>query len=62
MLRVEFTTDGREIVDYAVVLLLALDGSTATTPTRHRPAMRSSALPTKGYPLFLLLATAAPRS
>ncbi len=30
MLRVEFTTDGREIIDYAVVLLLALDGSTET--------------------------------
>jgi hypothetical protein len=30
MLRVEFTTDGREINDYAVVLLLALDGSTET--------------------------------
>lgn len=30
MLRVEFTTGGREITDYAVVLLLALDGSTET--------------------------------
>jgi hypothetical protein len=30
LLRVEFTTDGREITDYAVVLLLALDGSTET--------------------------------
>jgi len=30
MLRVEFTTDGREIIDYAVVLLLALNGSTET--------------------------------
>lgn len=30
LLRVEFTTDGREITDYAVVLLLALDGSTKT--------------------------------
>lgn len=30
MLRVEFTTDGREIIDYAVVLLLAGDGSTET--------------------------------
>lgn len=30
MLRVEFTTDGREIINYAVVLLLALDGSTET--------------------------------
>ncbi|HEU5254247.1 MAG TPA: hypothetical protein VFU16_13080 [Solirubrobacterales bacterium] len=30
LLRVEFTTDGREIIDYAVVLLLALDGSTET--------------------------------
>ncbi len=30
MLRVEFTTDGREITDYAIVLLLALDGSTET--------------------------------
>lgn len=30
MLQVEFTTDGGEVIDYAVVLLLALDGSTAT--------------------------------
>jgi hypothetical protein len=30
MLRLEFTTGGREITDYAVVLLLALDGSTET--------------------------------
>jgi hypothetical protein len=30
MLRVEFTTDGRKIINYAVVLLLALDGSTET--------------------------------
>ncbi|HSK50563.1 MAG TPA: hypothetical protein VK889_08740 [Solirubrobacterales bacterium] len=30
LLRVEFTTDGREIADYAVVLLLALDESTET--------------------------------
>lgn len=30
MLRVEFTTNGRKITDYAVVLLLALDGSTET--------------------------------
>lgn len=30
MLRVEFTTDGREIIDFAVVLLLALDDSTET--------------------------------
>lgn len=30
LLRVEFTTGGREITDYAVVLLLALDGSTET--------------------------------
>lgn len=30
MLRVEFTTDAREITDYAVVLLLALEGSTET--------------------------------
>jgi hypothetical protein len=30
LLRVEFTTDGREITDYAVILLLALDGSTET--------------------------------
>jgi hypothetical protein len=30
LLRVEFTTDGKEITDYAVVLLLALDGSTET--------------------------------
>lgn len=30
MLRVEFTTDGRGITDYAVVLLLALDGSMET--------------------------------
>lgn len=30
MLRVEFTSEGREIVDYAVVLLLAVDGDTET--------------------------------
>ncbi len=30
MLRVEFSTDGREIIDYAVVLLLARDGPTET--------------------------------
>jgi hypothetical protein len=30
MLRVEFTTDGREIIDYAVVLLLARDGPPET--------------------------------
>jgi hypothetical protein len=29
-LRVEFITDGREITDYAVVLLLSLGGSTET--------------------------------
>lgn len=30
MLRVEFTTDGREITDYAVVLLLAIGDTTKT--------------------------------
>jgi hypothetical protein len=30
MLRVEFATDGREITDYAVVLLLAVNDSTET--------------------------------
>jgi hypothetical protein len=30
VLHVEFTTDGREITDYAVVLLLAFDGATET--------------------------------
>ncbi|HKO37703.1 MAG TPA: hypothetical protein VJU14_04985 [Solirubrobacterales bacterium] len=30
LLRVEFTTSGREITDYAVVLLLALNGSMET--------------------------------
>jgi len=30
MLRVEFTTEGGEITDYAIVLLLALDGLTET--------------------------------
>jgi hypothetical protein len=30
MLRVEFTTDGREITDYAVVLLLAIGDGTET--------------------------------
>jgi hypothetical protein len=30
ILRVEFATDGREIIDYAVVLLVTLDGSTET--------------------------------
>jgi hypothetical protein len=30
LLRVEFTTDAREITDYAVVLLLNHDGSTET--------------------------------
>jgi hypothetical protein len=30
ILRVEFTTNGREITDYAVVLLLTLHGSTET--------------------------------
>ena len=30
LLGVEFTTDGSQVVDYAVVLLLAVDGSTET--------------------------------